>query len=71
MGQRHTDDNRKEKVKDYTNDYRSSDMTKNDETYSFDVSPIIEDGRTLVPIRAIAICSDLMLSGTKRTTPLQ
>ena len=32
----------------------SSDMTKNDETYSFDVSPIIEDGRTLVPIRAIS-----------------
>ena len=29
-------------------------MTKNDETYSFDVSPIIEDGRTLVPIRAIS-----------------
>ena len=32
----------------------SSDMTKNDETYSFDVSPIIENGRTLVPIRAIS-----------------
>ena len=32
----------------------SSDMTKNDETYSFDVSPIIEDGRTHVPIRAIS-----------------
>ena len=32
----------------------SSDMTKNDETYSFDVSPIIEDGRTLIPIRAIS-----------------
>ena len=32
----------------------SSDMTKNDETYSFDVSPIIEDGRRLVPIRAIS-----------------
>lgn len=32
----------------------SSDMTKNDETYSFDVSPVIEDGRTLVPIRAIS-----------------
>ena len=32
----------------------SSDMTKNDETYSFDVSPIIEDRRTLVPIRAIS-----------------
>ena len=32
----------------------SSDMIKNDETYSFDVSPIIEDGRTLVPIRAIS-----------------
>ena len=32
----------------------SSDMTKNDETYSFDVSPIIEAGRTLVPIRAIS-----------------
>ena len=32
----------------------SSDMTKNDETYSFDVSPIIKDGRTLVPIRAIS-----------------
>lgn len=32
----------------------SSDMIKNNETYSFDVSPIIEDGRTLVPIRAIS-----------------
>ena len=32
----------------------SSYMIKNDETYSFDVSPIIEDGRTLVPIRAIS-----------------
>ena len=32
----------------------SNDMTKNDETYSSDVAPIIEDGRTLVPIRAIS-----------------
>ena len=32
----------------------SSDMIKNNETYSFDVSPIIEDGRALVPIRAIS-----------------
>lgn len=35
----------------------NTDMTKNDEIYSFDVSPMIEDGRTLVPIRAI---SDLL-----------
>ena len=32
----------------------SNNMTKNDETYSSDVAPIIEDGRTLVPIRAIS-----------------
>ncbi len=31
----------------------STDMTKNDETYSFDAAPVIIDGRTLVPIRAI------------------
>jgi hypothetical protein len=32
----------------------SEDMTKNDETYSFDTAPVIEDGRTLVPVRAIS-----------------
>ncbi len=32
----------------------SADMTKNDETYFFDTAPVIEDGRTLVPVRAIS-----------------
>ena len=31
----------------------STEMTKNDETYEFDTAPVIIDGRTLVPIRAI------------------
>ncbi len=35
----------------------SKDMTKNEETYSFDTAPVIADGRTLVPVRAI---SDLL-----------
>ena len=44
----------KKKSKTITMTIGSTDMTKNDETYSFDVSPVIEDGRTLVPIRAIS-----------------
>lgn len=32
----------------------STEMTKNEETYTFDTAPIIEDGRTLVPVRAIS-----------------
>lgn len=35
----------------------STDMTKNEDTYSFDTAPVIADGRTLVPVRAI---SDLL-----------
>ncbi|MGN0148918.1 MAG: carbohydrate-binding domain-containing protein [Clostridia bacterium] len=35
----------------------STEMTKNEESYSFDTAPMIEEGRTLVPVRAI---SDLL-----------
>ncbi|MBQ8301489.1 MAG: carbohydrate-binding domain-containing protein, partial [Clostridia bacterium] len=35
----------------------SADMTKNEDTYTFDTAPVITDGRTLVPVRAI---SDLL-----------
>ena len=44
----------KKKSKTISMTIGSTDMTKNDETYTFDVSPIIEDGRTLVPLRAIS-----------------
>lgn len=44
----------KKKSKTITMTIGETDMTKNDETYSFDTAPIIEDGRTLVPIRAIS-----------------
>lgn len=32
----------------------STEMTKNDEVYSFDTAPTIKDDRTLIPIRAIS-----------------
>ena len=47
----------KKKSKTITMTIDSCDMTKNDETYTFDTAPVIENGRTLVPVRAI---SDLL-----------
>lgn len=47
----------KKKSKTITMTIGSAEMTKNDTVYTFDTAPIIEDGRTLVPIRAI---SDLL-----------
>ena len=44
----------KKKSKTISMTIGSTDMTKDDETYTFDVSPVIEDGRTLVPLRAIS-----------------
>ena len=32
----------------------SCDMTKNDKVYTSDVAPVIKDGRTLIPIRALS-----------------
>ncbi|MCH5211060.1 MAG: carbohydrate-binding domain-containing protein [Oscillospiraceae bacterium] len=32
----------------------SRDMTKNDKVYTSDVAPVIKDGRTLIPIRALS-----------------
>ncbi|MCD8180238.1 MAG: carbohydrate-binding domain-containing protein [Firmicutes bacterium] len=43
----------KKKSKTITMTIGSSDITKNDETYTYAASPMIEDGRTLVPIRAV------------------
>ena len=44
----------KKKSKTITMTIGSTDMTKNEDTYTFDTAPVIEDGRTLVPIRAIS-----------------
>ena len=44
----------KKKSKTISMTIGNTDMTKNDETYSFDAAPLIEEGRTLVPIRAIS-----------------
>ena len=44
----------KKKSKTISMTIGNADMTKNDETYSFDTAPVIEDGRTLVPVRAIS-----------------
>lgn len=44
----------KKKSKTITMTIGSTEMTKNDETYTFDTAAIIEDGRTLVPVRAIS-----------------
>jgi hypothetical protein len=50
----------------------SLNMTKNDETYTFDTAPVIEDGRTLVPIRAIGDLLELDVSwdDTKNTVTI-
>jgi hypothetical protein len=47
----------KKKSKTISMTIGSTEMTKNDDTYTFDTAPVIEEGRTLVPIRAI---SDLL-----------
>lgn len=47
----------KRKSKTITMTIGSTDMTKNEETYTFDTAPEIKEGRTLVPIRAV---SDLL-----------
>lgn len=47
----------KRKSKTVTMTIGSTDMTKNEETYTFDTAPEIKEGRTLVPIRAV---SDLL-----------
>lgn len=47
----------KKKSKTITMTIGSTDMTKNEETYTFDTAPEIKEGRTLVPIRAV---SDLL-----------
>ena len=44
----------KKKSKTISMTIGNTDMTKNDETYSFDTAPVIEDGRTLVPVRAVS-----------------
>ena len=44
----------KKKSKTITMTIGSEEMTKNDETYTFDTAPVIENGRTLVPVRAIS-----------------
>lgn len=47
----------KKKSKTVTMTIGITDMTKNEETYTFDTAPEIKEGRTLVPIRAV---SDLL-----------
>lgn len=44
----------KKKSKTISMTIGNTDMTKNDETCSFDTAPVIEDGRTLVPVRAVS-----------------
>ncbi len=50
----------------------SCDMTKNDETYTFDAAPVIVDGRTLVPVRAIGdmLSLDTEWDETKKTVTI-
>lgn len=44
----------KKKSKTIEMTINSTDMKKNDEVFSYDTAPVIKDGRTLIPIRALS-----------------
>lgn len=49
----------------------SEKMKKNDETVEYDVSPEIEDGRTLIPIRAVSELLDLEVEWDEKTKTVE